>query len=322
MTRDSSSLSPKPPGPRDGGARLLPGAGGRPGVATVDESDWLARRFEDDRTRLKAVAHRMLGSSVEAEDAVQEAWLRLHRADSGEVRNLSGWLTTVVARVCLDMLRSRDSRHEEPLDDDAPDAPADAADDPVHQALLADSVGMALAVVLDALGPAERVAFVLHDVFGMAFEEIAPIVERTPTATRQLASRARRRVKEAGWPDDDPSRRRRIVDAFLAAARHGDFQALLAVLDPQVVLHADVVAAQMGSPAEARGAEAVAAIFSGRARAARLALVDGLAGLVWLTGGQPRVVFTFALEGDRIAGVDIVADPERLRVMDVVVVEG
>jgi RNA polymerase sigma factor (sigma-70 family) len=294
------------------------------GVATVDENDWLARRFEDDRGRLRAVAYRMLGSSSEADDAVQEAWLRLSRVGSDEVRNLGGWLTTVVARVCLDMLRSRDSRREEPLDDHSPDsdADADAEVDPANEALLADSVGLALLVVLDTLSPAERVAFVLHDIFDVPFEEIAPVVDRTPTAARQLASRARRRVRQADSPDADPTRQRRIVDAFLTASRDGDFQALLAMLDPQVVLRADAVAVRMGAPGEVRGAGDVAAAFSGRARAAQPALVDGAAGWVWAVAGQPRGVFAFTIVDEKIVGVDVVADPERLRGMRVTVLEG
>ena len=273
------------------------------------DTGWLAERFEESRGHLRAVAYRMLGSRSEADDAVQEAWLKLSRSDTSGLENIRGWLTTVVARVCLDMLRSRTSRREEPLDEYEPEAAGDAE----HDALLADSVGLALLVVLKTLAPAERVAFVLHDMFGLPFEEIAPIVGRTPAAARQLASRARRRVRgTAGVPDPDLSRQREIVDAFLAASRGGDLAALLAVLDPEVVLRADSAAVQMGASGELRGAEAVAATFSGRARVAQPALVNGAAGAVWAQGGRPRVVFGFTISGGKIIAIDLVADPERL----------
>src|SRR5712671_6740213 len=231
----------------------------------MDEHEWLAERFEENRTHLRAVAYRMLGSLSEADDAVQESWLHLSRSDTSGVENLGGWLTTVVARVCLDMLRSRNSRREEPLDMHVPEPIVSREDgiDPEHEALLADSVGLALLVVLNTLNPAERLAFVLHDLFAVPFDEIAPIVGRSPTAARQLASRARRRVQGgATVPDVDLTRQRAVVDAFLAASRGGDFDALLALLDPDVVLRADAAAVQMGSAPEVLGAAEVAATFS------------------------------------------------------------
>ncbi len=276
--------------------------------------DWLAERFEANRTHLRAVAYRMLGSRTEADDAVQEAWLRLSRADTSDVENLRGWLTTVVARVCLDMLRSRKSRREESLGPHVPEPMTD----PEHEALLADSVGLALLVVLRTLAPAERVAFVLHDMFDLPFEEIAPIVGRTPAAARQLASRARRRVQSASsTPETDVSRQRAVVDAFLAASRGGDFGALLALLDPDVVLRADAAAVQIGATAKVRGAAAVAETFAGRARVARPAMVDGRVGLVWAPGGQPRVVFGITIVRGRIVDIELLADPERLGRLDV-----
>jgi RNA polymerase sigma factor (sigma-70 family) len=280
----------------------------------MDERDWLARRFEDHRGRLRAVAYRMLGSASEADDAVQEAWLRLSRSDADAVENLGGWLTTVVARVCLNMLEARRSRREEPVGGDLPDPVAHRGDDhdPEQQALAAEGVGLALLVVLDTLTPAERLAFVLHDLFGVPFEEIAPIVDRSPAAARQLASRARRRVQGAPPPDADLARQRAVVDAFLAASRQGNFEALLALLDPDVVLRADPAAVRTGAAAEARGAAAVAGPFSGRARAARPALVDGAPGAVWAPGGRPRVAFAFTVADGRILAIDLLADPEHL----------
>jgi RNA polymerase sigma-70 factor, ECF subfamily len=284
----------------------------------MDEHEWLAERFEENRTHLRAVAFRMLGSLNEADDAVQEAWLRLNRSDASDVENLGGWLTTVVGRVCLDMLRSRRSRREEPMGAYVPEPFVSREDgiDPEHEALLADSVGPALLVVLETLAPAERIAFVLHDLFAVPFDEIAPIVGRSSEAARQLASRARRRVQGATIPDDDLTRRREIVDAFLAASRGGDFAALLAVLDPDVVLRSDGAAVQTGASRETRGAAAVAETFSGRARAARPALVDGIPGLVWAQGGLPRVVFAFTIARGKITEIDLIADPERLRELD------
>ncbi|MFF3400003.1 sigma-70 family RNA polymerase sigma factor [Streptomyces sp. NPDC002659] len=285
----------------------------------MNEGEWLAARFEENRPRLKAVAYRMLGSRNEAEDAVQEAWLRLHRSDPDTVENLSGWLTTVVGRVCLDMLRSRTSRREDLLD--APPS-ASVTDhrhviDPEQEVLLADSVGLALLVVLDTLDPAERLAFVLHDMFALPFDEIAPIVDRTPAAARQLASRARRRVRGAARvPEPDVSRQREIVDAFLAAARGGEFDALLTVLDPDVVLRADSAAVRAGASGLVRGASAVADTFSGRAQLAQTALVDGAVGAVWAPRGRPLVVFGFTITDGKISAIDLVAEPERLRRLD------
>jgi RNA polymerase sigma factor (sigma-70 family) len=280
----------------------------------MDERDWLARRFEDHRGRLRAVAYRMLGSASEADDAVQETWLRLSRSDADAVENLGGWLTTVVARVCLNMLEARRSRREEPVGGDLPDPVAHRGDDhdPEQQALAAEGVGLALLVVLDTLTPAERLAFVLHDLFAVPFEEIAPIVDRSPAAARQLASRARRRVQGAPPPDADLARQRAVVDAFLAASRQGDFEALLALLDPDVVLRADPAAVRTGAAAEVRGAAAVAGTFSGRAQTARPALVDGAPGAVWAPGGRPRVAFAFTVADGRILAIDLLADPERL----------
>jgi RNA polymerase sigma factor (sigma-70 family) len=283
----------------------------------MDERDWLARRFEAHRSHLRAVAYRMLGSTSEADDAVQEAWLRLSRTDAGAVENLGGWLTTVVARVCLNMLQARSSRREDPVGEDLPDRLQDG-DDPEQQALQADSVGLALLVVLDTLTPAERLAFVLHDLFAVPFEEIAPILDRSPAAARQLASRARRRLQGAPAPDPDLARRRAVVEAFLAASREGDFEALVALLHPDAVLRADPAAVRVGADPEVRGAAAVAGAFSGRARTARPALVDGSPGAVWALGGRPRVVFDFTIADGRIVGIDLLADPERLDRLELV----
>jgi RNA polymerase sigma factor (sigma-70 family) len=290
----------------------------------MHDGDWLARRFEAHRGHLRAVAYRMLGSSSEADDAVQEAWLRLSRSDTSAVDNLGGWLTTVVARVCLNMLQARTARREDPVGEDLPDAAATRRDrdDPEEQALEADAVGLALLVVLDTLTPAERLAFVLHDLFAVPFDEIAPIVERSPAATRQLASRARRRLQGAPPPDADLARRRAVVDAFLAASREGSFEALVALLDPDVVLRADQAAVRAGASTEVRGAAAVAGTFSGRARAARPALVDGAPGAVWAVGGQPRVVFGFTITDDRIVQIDLLADPDRLARLELAVLDG
>ena len=282
----------------------------------MDEHNLLAARFEANRGRLTAVAYRMLGSLPEAEDAVQEAWLRLSRSDAGTVENLSGWLTTVVARVSLDMLRSRGSRREEPLHTDDE---VGGGVDPEQEALLADSVGLALLVVLDSLDPAERLAFVLHDMFAVPFDEIAPIVGRSPAATRQLASRGRRRVQGAAAPDADLFRQREIVSAFLAASREGDFEALVAMLDPDVVLRSDPAAVQAGSDRERRGPAEVAEMFSGRAREAKLALLGAAVGAVWAPGGTPRVAFAFTVVGGKVTAIEIVADPDQLRALDVVV---
>jgi RNA polymerase sigma factor (sigma-70 family) len=287
----------------------------------MNEHEWLAERFEAHRARLRAVAYRMLGSATEADDAVQESWLRLSRAGAAGMQNIGGWLTTVVARVCLDMLRSRTARREEPLDGTEREATVSrlAGNDPEHEALLADSVGSALLVVLETLAPAERVAFVLHDMFALPFDEIAPILGRSPVAARQLASRARRRVQGASVPESDQTRKRVIIDAFLAASRGGDFDALLAVLAPDVVLRADAAAVQIGAAREVRGAAAVARTFAGRAQTGRTALVDGDASLVWAPGGRLRVVFRFTIVQGKIGEIDMVADVERLRGLDIAV---
>ena len=282
-----------------------------------EESEWLTSLFEANRSHLRSVAYRMLGSPSEADDALQEAWLRLSRADTSAVENLGGWLTTVTARVCLDMLRSRKSRREEPqgLNTIDPIASRDGGADPGGSAVLADSVGQALLVVLETLDPAERLAFVLHDMFAVPFEDIGPIVGRSPAAARQLASRARRRVQGAlasTFADVDLIRQRQVVDAFLAASRDGQFEALLAVLDPDVVLRADAMAVKSGTEAEVRGAAAVAGTFSGRAKFAEPALVGGAIGAVWAPGGQPRVVFALTIKDDRIVNIDLVADPEHI----------
>ncbi|GGT25231.1 sigma-70 family RNA polymerase sigma factor [Streptomyces chromofuscus] len=282
-----------------------------------DDHDFLAERFEAHRTHLRAVAHRMLGSLAEADDAVQEAWFRLSRSDTREVDNLGGWLTTVVGRVCLDMLRSRKSRAEESLDqspDHGAPAPAATAPDPEHDALLADSVGVALLVVLDTLTPAERLAFVLHDMFAVPYDEVARIVGRTPTAARQLASRARRRVRGAPAPDADLARQREVVDAFRAAARDGDFDGLLRVLDPDVVSRS-AFGVVVGAAAVASGARTAAHL----ARVARPALVDGVPGLAVLSEDGQRLVqaLRFTFVRGRIAVIDIVTDPERLSRLDV-----
>ncbi len=287
----------------------------------MDAYDSLAAQFEANRRHLRAVAYRMLGSASEADDAVQESWLRLSRADTSEVANLGGWLTTVVARVCLDLLRSRESRREEPLDVDSDTSERIASDqqgiDPEQEVVLADSVGLALLVVLETLAPAERLSFVLHDMFDVPFEEIAPIVGRSPTAARQLASRARRRVRGAATDSDaDLSGQRKVVDAFLAAARSGDFDGLLAMLDPDVVYRVDTVAAAMSGESEGRGAQDVAKQFSGRAKGARVALINGAAGLVWAPGGQPRVIFDFTIAHGKIVAIHLIADPERIGQLD------
>ena len=285
----------------------------------MTENNWLAEQFEAYRTHLRAVAYRMLGSTNEADDAVQEAWLRLSRTDTSGVENLAAWLTTVVGRVCLDMLRTRSSRREEPFAEHGVESIVDrrGQHDPEQDVLLGDSVGIALLVVLETLAPAERVAFVLHDMFAVPFDEIAVIVDRSPDAARQLASRARRRIQGAGpVPSVDLARRRRIVDAFLAASRKGDFAALLSVLDPEVVARADPAAIQMGAAQEIRGAPAVADTFAGRARAAQPALINGAPGLVWLQHGEPRMAFGFTIVGDKIVGINLIADAESLGEFD------
>jgi RNA polymerase sigma-70 factor (ECF subfamily) len=286
------------------------------------DSEWLAERFEADRARLQGVAYRMLGSASEADDAVQEAWLRLSRSDAGEIENMSGWLTTVVARVCLDMLRSRRTRREDPLTDAGDDIPDTT--DPEREAMLAESVGMAMMTVLERLAPAERVAFVLHDVFGVSFEEVAGIVGRTPVAARQLASRGRRRVQGAGEEGRaaDLARHQEVVAAFFKASRDGDFQALLAVLDPDVVLRLDETALRMGRrtgwlPSGLVGAQAVAQQFNGAAQAAQLALIDGVPGGVWAANGRPVVVFGFKVRDGKVTEIELAADAGRLSSLNV-----
>jgi RNA polymerase sigma factor (sigma-70 family) len=293
----------------------------------MDEREFLAQRFEEHRTRLRAVAYRMLGSLTEADDAVQETWLRLSRVDSDEVENLGGWLTTVVARVSLNMLRSRRSRREEPIDMRMPEPIIDRPDgtDPEHEALLADSVGLALLVVLETLNPAERLAFVLHDMFAVPFDEIAPIVDRSPEAARQLASRARRRVQgEAPPPDADLDTQREVIDAFLAAAREGDFEALLEVLDPDVVRRADRGDIAPGAPRVVRGAANVARqalAFSRLDIEVRPALVNGAVGTVTLRDGRPFAIAGFTIRNRRIVEMDILADPERLSRLDLTILD-
>lgn len=284
----------------------------------MENQNFLVRQFEAHRRHLQRVAYRMLGSPAEADDAVQEAWLRLSRSDVAGIDNLGGWLTTVVARVCLDTLRSRKARREEPLEGE-PELAAGhvAAGDPERDAELADNVGAALLIVLEALAPAERVAFVLHDMFDLTFEEIAPIVGRSPDAARQLASRARRRVRgPAKDLQPDVASERRVVDAFLAAARSGDIAGLLAVLDPDVVLNADPAAVRLGGIAELRGAQVVAENFKGKAQLARAALVDGALGVVVAPRGRLLLVLNLVIDEGRITAIDVVADPDRLAALD------
>jgi RNA polymerase sigma factor (sigma-70 family) len=289
----------------------------------MEEHDWLAEQFEANRTRLRAVAYRMLGSLSEAEDAVQESWLRLTRNDARSIENLSGWLTTVVARVCLNMLRARKSRREEALGVHVPDPIVSRADgvNPEQALLLADSVGLALLVILETLKPDERLAFVLHDMFAVPFDEIGPIIGRSSVATRQLVGRARRHVQgRTALPDVDLDRQREVVDAFLAAARRGDFDALLALLDPDVTLRADRGAVPPGASKIVRGARAVAEralSFAQLVESARQVLVNGAPGIVsWFPDGRPFAVIGFTVERGKIVEIDILADPARLRQLD------
>jgi RNA polymerase sigma factor (sigma-70 family) len=290
----------------------------------MDQHDWLVERFEANRPHLRAVAYRMLGSLGDADDAVQEAWLRLSRADTSGVENLGGWLTTVVARVCLNMLRSRQSRREESLDARIPDPIVSRENgvDPQDDAVLADSVGLALLVVLETLTPAERLAFVLHDMFAVPFDEIAPMLGRSPTATRQLASRARRRVRgSAPAPDADVVRQREVVDAFFAAARGGDFDALVAVLDPDVVARTD---GGPGASVIVRGAHVVAGraiTFAQPSATLRPALVNGAAGVVITANGRLVSVMAFTVKDGKIVEIDALTDPERLRTLDLAVLD-
>jgi RNA polymerase sigma-70 factor (ECF subfamily) len=291
----------------------------------MNESDWLAERFESHRGHLRGVAYRMLGSVSEADDAIQEAWIRLSRTDANEIENLRAWLTTVVARVCLNMLRSRRSRREAPLEPHLPDPilSNESGMDPEHEALLGDSVGLALLVVLDTLTPPERVAFVLHDIFAVPFDGVAPVVGRTPAAARQLASRARRRVRGAPVPDADLRGQRAVVDAFLAAARNGDFEGLLALLDPDVVSTSDGGVRRPGFRRVVHGAEAVAAGAMGFRRFAegsRRVLVNGTPGVVvWAPDGSVLAVTSFIVRGGRVVSIDALADPDRLRELDLTI---
>jgi RNA polymerase sigma-70 factor (ECF subfamily) len=289
----------------------------------MNKTNWLAENFEANRPHLKNVAYRMLGSLSEAEDAVQEAWFRLSGADATAIENLGGWLTTVVARISLDMLRARKARREDALNPDKESAKPSKAPDPEQEAILAESVGLALMVVLQKLDPAERIAFVLHDMFGLPFQEIAPIVERTPEAARQLASRARRRLQ--GGPnttDTDFSHQRAVVDAFLVASRKGDLEGLLAVLDPKVEFRADATAARMGGPARLDGAERVARVFSGRAQAAKVALVDGNVGFVVAPKGKLLLAMRVKVMDGRIGSIQVIADPAGLAGLDIALLPG
>lgn len=286
----------------------------------MTDNEWLAERFEEQRGRLRAVAYRMLGSMSEAEDAVQETWLRLGRVDAGEIDNLDGWLTTVVGRICLNMLRSRKSRREDPLDGHVPDPIVDPPGgiDPEHEVLLADSVGLALLIVLEMLSPAERLAFVLHDMFAVPFEEIAGILRRSPAAPRQLASRARRRVHGATPPPSDLSRQREVVDAFFAAARGGSMQELVALLDPEIVLRSDSGTGP-GARVVLQGAERVAGsavIFKDSSREVRPALVNGGAGAVILSRGRPIVIMGFTVSGGRVVAINGLGDLRRIAGLD------
>ena len=291
----------------------------------MDEHEWLAEQFEANRSHLQAVAYRMLGSQAEADDAVQESWLRLSRSDTSRVENLGGWLTTVVARICLDMLRSRKSRREDSLEVSVSEqgTEPEGGIDPEQEAILADSVGLALLVVLDTLNPAERLAFVLHDIFAVPFEEIAPIVERSPMAARQLASRARRRVQGAKTKRDaDIAYQRAVVDAFLIASQSGDFEALLAVLDPDVVFRHDLEAVPVGASVETRGAKAVAEQFVGRARGVKTALVNGEVAAVVASRKKLFLVLNVTLKEGKIAEIQVVAEPNKLSKMKFSMLDG
>ncbi|MEU5723884.1 sigma-70 family RNA polymerase sigma factor [Micromonospora sp. NPDC047738] len=287
----------------------------------MSDTDLLAQRFEEQRPRLRAVAHRMLGSSAEADDAVQDTWLRLSRADVDTIDNLPGWLTTTVGRVCLDRLRSGSVRHEQAADvaGDEPATEAPGGRDPEQEALLSESVGQALEVVLTTLGPTERLVFVLHDMFAVSFDEIAPVVDRSSIAVRQIASRARRRVQtRSADPQADPVRKRRVVEAFLAASRKGRFDDLVSLLDPYVVLRGDAAAVRMGGTSELRGSSPVADFFNGRAQGAVPAFVDGMPGAVVVVDGRIRLALSFTVT-DRIIGIEVVAEPDQLGALDLAV---
>ncbi len=296
----------------------------------MKKKDWLEKNFEESRSHLKTVAYRMLGSTSEAEDAVQETWIRLSGADSEKIENLGGWLTTVIARVCLDRLRSRKSKGEESLDDVATEIPHESSANPESQVLLADTVGAALLVVLDTLTPAERIAFVLHDLFDLSFAEIAPVIDRTEEATRQLASRARRQVRGASSPQEDRERQKEIVSAFLTATREGNFEALIRLLHPDAVLRADATAIKVaemnkarGAPQfqdEIRGAKNVANTLKGKADEAQLALIDGIFGWTWAPAGKPVVAFRFTVQSGSVQAIDIVMDPKQLQAVDIEIV--
>jgi RNA polymerase sigma-70 factor (ECF subfamily) len=286
----------------------------------MEEVEWVARQFEANRSRLEGIAHRMLGSRAEADDAVQEAWFKVVRADLAAVENFSGWLTTVTGRVCLDRLRSRRSRLEDAVGADIPDAEDSTKEhDPSEAAILAESVGAALLVVLDSLAPDERVAFVLHDVFAVPFDTIGEVVDRSPQAARQLASRARRRVQGAPAVGSvDLVQHRALVEAFLRAARKGDFETLVRLLHPDVVLKPDEAALRMGSRPETRGAKDVASALSGGAKGARLVLADGVMALAWAPGGRVRSVIQFTVVDERIAAITVTADSQRIAELDIV----
>jgi RNA polymerase sigma factor (sigma-70 family) len=292
-------------------------------VMDMDGDDWLATRFEQNRDRLRAVAYRILGSEPEAEDAVQETWIRLSRSDTNTIDNLGGWLTTVVGRICLDMLRTRRGRPELPVSDHSPVLADDVVPDPELEAVQADTVGLALLVVLETLSPAERLAFVLHDLFAVPFEDIAPIIGKSPAAARQIASRARRRVRGTPEPSSvDVVRQQEVVSAFLAAARNADFSALLEVLDPEVVLRADATASERGIAASITGHDRVATAFSGRAQAAKLVLVDGMPGLVWMQRGEPVVVFSFTVGDGRVAAIALRGNDDYLQTVELEPLKG
>ncbi|WP_413291581.1 sigma-70 family RNA polymerase sigma factor [Bdellovibrio sp. HCB337] len=296
----------------------------------MDKKDWLAKNFEETRGHLKSVAYRMLGSTGEAEDAVQEAWIRLNRSESEKIENLNGWLTTVVSRVCLDMLRSRKTRGEAPLDERFSDVSHEKAGNPEADYMIADAVGPALLVVLDLLTPAERIAFVLHDLFDLSFEEIAPIIDRTEETTRQLASRARRRVRGAETPHEDLERRQEVVAAFVTASRDGQFEALIRLLHPHATLRADETAIKIaeankakGAPQfqrEIKGAANVANTLKGKAAAAQLALINGAPGMTWAPGGKPVVAFCFTIEDGKIVDIEIVMDRKSLEDVEIEII--